>query len=109
MEIICVDGKFSADFLDFYTKNGVSVPLEGNIYNPRNVNKNSNGDYEILLVEIVNPEVKIQHKILGAVYKEPAWKLSRFAKIDGSQISLEEIASLKNELKLVEYSSCLNN
>ena len=101
-ELICIDGKFSADFLDFYSKHGVSVPVEGKLYNPRSVNKNSNGEWEILLVEIVNPEVPIKHKILGIAYKEPAWRLTRFAKIDGTQISLEELVELKKELKFVE-------
>lgn len=102
MELICIDGKFSAEFLDFYAKHGVSVPVEGKLYNPRSVNKNSNGDWEILLVEIVNPQVPIKHPILGVAHKEPAWRLNRFAKLDNSKISIEEAVELKKELKLVE-------
>jgi len=102
MEMVCIDGKFSAEFLDFYAKYGVSVPVEGKLYNPRSVNKNSNGEWEILLVEIVNPQVPIKHPILGIAHKEPAWRLSRFAKLDGSQISTEEAIMLKKEFKLIE-------
>lgn len=100
-ELICIDGKFSAYHLDFYSKHGVSIPSEGKFYTPRNINRNSNGEWEILLNEIINPEIPIKHPILGVAYKEPAWRLSRFAKIDGSEISAEEIREMKKE-KIVE-------
>jgi len=101
-EIICVDGKFNTEALNFYSQHGVVTPKEGKLYNPRSVNKNSNGEWEILLVELINPEVPIKHPILGVAYKEPAWRLSRFAKIDGTQISIEEAIKIKKDLKLVE-------
>ena len=101
-ELICVDGKFNAEVLSFYSQHGVVTPEEGKLYNPRSINKNSNGEWEILLEELVNPEVPIKHPILGVAYKEAAWRLSRFAKIDGSQLYLEEVVQMKKDLKLVE-------
>jgi len=100
-ELICINNKFPPDYLAFYKQHGVIIPEQDNIYSVRSISKNSNGDWEILLNEIINPEVPIKHPILGIAHKEPAWKVSRFANLDQSSISQEEIDEIKKETKLV--------
>jgi len=91
MEVICVDGKFPPDYLDFYSKHGVSTPIQDKIYTIRSVSRNSEGNYEILLEELINPPIPIKHKILGTTLKEPAWKISRFRTLNMEQINTEEL------------------
>jgi hypothetical protein len=73
MEIICVDGSFPVDKLEFYKLHGVSVPQQDKLYNIRAVINNSNGKKGILLEEIKNPTIPFKHPII----KPPA---SPFAK-----------------------------
>lgn len=94
MEVICVNGKFLADYLDFYAKHGVSTPIQDNIYTIRSISRNSEGNYEVLLEELINPQVPIKHKILGIALKEPAWALSRFRFLDGIIITEEYVKNI---------------
>lgn len=91
MEVICVNGKFPSDYLDFYAKHGVSTPIQDKIYTIRSVSRNSEGNYEVLLEELINPQVPIKHKILGIALKEPAWKIDRFRTLNMEQINTEEL------------------
>jgi len=98
-QLLCIDGKFNADFLAFYNLFGIKTPEEGRIYTPRAISRNSNGDWEILLNEIVNRTVLIKHPILQTTAKEPAWKISRFTNLDGNPVSKEKIKeSIKEEI-----------
>lgn len=94
MDIICKNANFTAEQLAFYNEHGIVTPQKDNLYTIRSFTRNSNGDYEILLNEIINKEVPIKHKILGISYKEPAWKSTRFAKLNGDVITKEEIKNL---------------
>ncbi len=90
MELLCVNGKFTAEQLAFYEKHGVVTPKEEKIYNPRAVIKHSNGDIGILLEEIINPKVPIKHPILGVAEIEPTWAITRFRNLKGNTLSSEE-------------------
>lgn len=102
MEMICVNGRFSADQLAFYKKYGVTIPKEDEFYTPRRISKNSNGDWEVLLNEIVNPHVPVKHPVMGIIDMEVSWKLSRFANLDQSQITKEQVKEFKDQEKLIE-------
>jgi hypothetical protein len=94
MDIICINDLFESEKLAFYEQHGIVTPQKDNLYTIRLFSKNSNGEYEILLNEIINKEIPIKHKILGISYKEPAWKSTRFAKLNGDIITKEEIKNL---------------
>ena len=102
MEAICIDGSFPADYLQFYSQHGVKTPNQDSIYNFRSVSRNSQGKYEVLLEEIINPQVPIKHPILGVSYKEPAWDLNRFRTLAGDIITEEMIKEIKNIDKLID-------
>lgn len=98
LELICDNAIFSPEQLAFYIQFGVVTPIKDEIYTPRSITKNSNGDWEILLNEIQNDPVPIKHKILGISYKEVAWNLNRFKMLNGDSVSIEMIKELKKEL-----------
>lgn len=102
MEAICINGSFPADYLQFYAQHGVKTPNKDSIYNFRSVSKNSQGKYEVLLEEIINPEIPIKHPILGISKKEPAWDLNRFRTLSGDEITQEMVKEFKNINKLIE-------
>lgn len=102
MEVLCVNSSFPADYLQFYAQYGVKTPNKDSIYHFRSVSKNSQGKYEVLLEEIINPEVPIKHHILNISYKEPAWDLNRFRTLSGDEITSEMIKEFKNIDKLIE-------
>ena len=95
MEAICINGSFPGEYLAFYAQNGVKTPNQDSIYNFRSVSRNSQGRYEVLLEEIINPEVPIKHPILGVSYKEPAWDLNRFRTLSGDTITEEMVKEIK--------------
>lgn len=101
METICINGSFPAGYLKFYAEHSVKTPNKDRIYNFRSVSKNSQGKYEVLLEEIINPPVPIKHPILGISYKEVAWDLNRFRTFSGDIITEEMIKEFKNVNKLV--------
>lgn len=100
MQIICINGTFPQDYLQFYSQFGVKTPNQDSIYNFRSVSKNSQGKYEVLLEEIINPEVPIKHPILGISKKEPAWDINRFATLNQEVISEEMIKSIDKTEKI---------
>lgn len=90
-EIICINGNFTADQLEFYKLHGVSTPQQDKIYTIRAVINNSNGKKGILLEEIKNPTIPFKHHILGIVYNEPNWDINRFRNLDQSIITKEQL------------------
>ena len=99
-DLICINDKFAPDVLAFYEKHGIVTPIQDVMYSARSISKNSMGNWEILLNEIVNKEIPIKHPVLGVSYKEPAWDLKkRFANIDQSEISEEDVNELKKNKK----------
>jgi hypothetical protein len=77
MDIICINDLFESEKLAFYEQHGIITPQKDNLLN-----------------EIINKEIPIKHKILGVSHKEPAWKATRFAKLNGDIITKEEIKNL---------------
>lgn len=91
-QILCIDGMFTPDQLAFWAKYGVKHPIEDKIYSVREViYRNSNGDSGFLLNEINNPTVPIEHPILGVTQIEPYWHIRRFAHLDQTPLSIEEV------------------
>lgn len=97
-EIICIDGNFPIEQLEFYKLRGVSVPQQDILYNIRAVINNSNGKKGILLEEIKNPTIPFKHPILGIVHNEPNWDINRFRNLDQTEITKEQ---LNEALKLI--------
>ncbi len=98
--LICVNDSFPNDYLEFYIKHNVKIPKEGKIYTCRDFSRNSEGNMEILLNELINPEVPIKHKVLNIAFKEPAWKSSRFTTLLGEVITEEMLLEMKKEANL---------
>lgn len=97
-EVICINSIFPRDYLEFYQKHNVQIPKKDQIYTIREVVKPSlGGEAGILLEEIKNPLVPVKHHILTSAMMEPSWKISRFAKLDGSSISREEVREMIKE------------
>jgi len=86
--------------LAFYKKYKVKTPIKNNIYNIRTISRNSNGDLEVLLEEIINVDVPIKHPILGISWKEVAWDLKRFRTLSQEVITEEMIQELKQTIKI---------
>lgn len=99
MEIICIDGHFSSEQLDFYNVHGVIVPKKDDLYNIRDVIKNSDGSVGLLLEELINPLIPIRHKILGISKMEPNWNINRFRKLSGEDVLYEEVKELLKNIK----------
>jgi len=91
MEIICVDGSFPEDKLEFYKLHGVSVPQQDKLYNIRAIINNSNGKKGILLEEIKNPTIPFKHPILGVTHNEPNWDSYRFRNRNQTEITKEQV------------------
>jgi hypothetical protein len=98
MEILCIDNKFSPDQLQFYSIHKVVVPSI-TMYGIRDIIINSTGKVGLLLEELVNPKVPIKHPLLGFAKTEPNWDKNRFAKLDGTEITEEDIKQWANQLK----------
>lgn len=99
MDIICSDGKFSAEVLDFYAKNGISYPLQDKMYTLREARReygkvDSLDNLGFLLEEIKNPKVDCYHAILGNVKIEPSFSAKRFTNLMGLPLNREEVSIL---------------
>lgn len=98
MDLICTNGKFSAEVLDFYNKHGVSTPVVDKMYTLREIIKTTNGKTGVRLEEIKNPKVPIVHKILNQnVMVEPSFDINRFCKLNGELLSSDEVRELIKE------------
>lgn len=94
MEVICINGTFSQDFLLYYKEHGVEVPRENLIYSIREVVNHTNGQTGVRLDQIKNPEIPDFHTILGNILIEPTFNIKRFAKLNGGEITKEEIKEI---------------
>lgn len=89
MDIICVDGKFPPEFMAIYKEYGVTIPEQDSLYTIREVIKHTNGKTGLLLNEIKNPQVPINHPVLGKTMREPTFKLERFRTLLGDLLTKE--------------------
>lgn len=101
-EVICVDAKFTSDQLAFWAQYGVVHPEQDKMYNIREFIKNSEGNAGFLLDEIHNPKVPIAHPILGTTMIEPYWNYKRFAHLDGTTLSIEEVKEWDRQYQLMK-------
>lgn len=104
MEILCVNGKFPADFAAFYKEHGVKTPEQDKIYNIRAVIRHASkvgdeGAIGLWLEELPNPKVPVQHPVLGEQMVEPSWHQDRFRTLKGEHI---DIAALREMVKAPE-------
>lgn len=90
-EIICINGSFLPEQLEFYKLHKISVPKQDKLYNIRALINNSNGKKGILLEEIKNPTIPFKHHILGIIHNEPNWDINRFRNLDQSEITKEQL------------------
>jgi hypothetical protein len=100
-DVICINGSFPPDYVEFYQKHGVVTPEQGKLYTVREVinhaSKTAGGDtVGILLEEIVNPPVPIQTAILSG-NREPSWAISRFRNLDGTELEADEVREMVKE------------
>jgi len=87
-DLICKDGSFPQEALNFYAKHGVLTPEEGKMYTCREVVSHSIGKKGIRLEELVNPKVPVDTGIIkGSI--EPSWALNRFQTLAGEQVTAE--------------------
>lgn len=98
-EIMCIDGKFPAEQLEYYAKTGVTVPLQDQIYTIRDIIFNAVNGKGLRLQEIVNPTIPIQHPILGLVQLEPNWAIRRFTTLLGESITDDMLREWQKEMK----------
>lgn len=98
MDVICIDSTFSSEVLQFYEKHGVVTPMKDSLYTIRDVIINSNGKTGLLLEEIVNPKIPINHDLMQSVVMfEPNWDINRFRNLDNSAINVSEVKqTIKN-------------
>lgn len=89
MEVICINGTFKKEELEFYATHGVVIPKKDVIYSIRKI-RNDRGTKGLLLNEIINPEVPIKTMMGGLLYIEPSWHVRRFSTLLGDKIEVEE-------------------
>lgn len=108
MDIICIDNTFKPEILQFYKDHNVTIPEKGVMYSVRELIQHSMADIGFKLNEIYNPEVPINHPILGIILVEPTWHIRRFTNLHGNTITKEQIEELKLALKevLIDTVEC---
>ncbi len=99
MEVICIDGTFSQEQLNFFRLYGIALPQEGSLYSIRDVVQHTTGDVGVRLEEIVNPVTPCSHPVLGAVFLEPTFNIKRFSTLLGEKISESAVRELNLHLK----------
>lgn len=90
-QVICINDVFPVEWLKIYRENNVTTPIEGTIYTVREMITHTTGKVGVLLNEIVNPPVEINHPVLGKSYREVTWNLERFRTLMGHPPKKEEI------------------
>ena len=98
-DVICVDATFTPEQLAFYKVWGVEHPEQDKIYSVREVKRHSNGNVGLLLNEIINPEVPVISPILGEIWIETTWKISRFRTLNNDKIEHYEHERQVSELR----------
>ena len=108
MEIICVNGVFSPQQMELFSRYGIITPSENSIYNVRDVIKPSGkAGTGLLLEELVNPLIPLMHPILGRkVPMEPNWKIERFSTLSGEPLSREDVESIKQGTTVKQIEPC---
>lgn len=100
MDVICINGTFRPDNLEFYRKHGVLTPIKDKIYTIRRKLWNG-GKLGVYLNELKNPEIPIQSIISDKGYKmmEPNWNIDRFRTLQGEVITEEMLENITADLE----------
>lgn len=95
MEVICINGKFSQEQIDFWVLHGVRWPEESKIYHICDWVKHSTGEVSVYLSELDdNPLVPIIHPILGVQMMCVGFAPKRFTTLLGGTVEMEQIKNL---------------
>jgi hypothetical protein len=97
-QLICIDANFPAEWLEIYKKSDVQIPVVDTIYTVREIITHTTGKIGVLLNEIVNPPIEINHPVLGKSYREVTWNLERFRTLMGHPPKKEEIQEFIKEI-----------
>lgn len=100
MDVICINGTFQQEQLDFYKKHGVLTPIKDKLYTIRRKVWNR-GKLGVYLEELVNPEIPIQSIISssGVKFMEPNWNIDRFRTLQGDVITEEMLENITVDLE----------
>ncbi len=102
-EVLCINGTFAADVLEFYAVHRVQIPEKDKIYTVRNVIRHTNFKTGFLLNEIQNPEVPIG-TAFGLISREPTFDIKRFTTLLGDQLEEKELIKEFAEVTLPEQN-----
>lgn len=105
-EVICINGTFPADVLEFYAVHGVQIPEKDKIYTVRNVIRHTNFKTGFLLNEIQNPEVPIS-TAFGLISREPTFDIKRFTTLLGDVLEEKELLQEFETVKAPEPTTPL--
>jgi hypothetical protein len=100
LDIICINDEFTNEQLAFWREHNIAHPVKDNFYTVRYAIKHSTGDIGFLLNEIINPKVPIKHPVLGTIMIEPTFNYNRFAKINGTTLTIEDAREILSQLKI---------
>jgi len=98
MDVICSNGTFSSDYLQWAIQHNVEIPLENSLYSIRDTIRTFNG-LGIYLIEIINPIVEFQG-ITGMVQIEPNFSYKRFSTLSGEPLTIEEVLEQLKSIRL---------
>ena len=101
-EIICINSKYSQDYLEFYSKWNVKVPVEDKIYTLRDKVLHTTGEWGLRVVEIVNPKFPVESSLLPDAWVEPTFNINRFADLLGNP--LEKVKESITDDNLQEHT-----
>lgn len=112
-EVICINGQFTNDQLEFWAKYNVKCPEQDKLYTIRDVVRNTDGSIGLHLEEIHNPTIPINHPILGVAMIEPNFDINRFRQLDGSPLNATELMSIFRvqiqTVKIKNYDNVFKN
>lgn len=92
MDVVCINSKYTQEWLDYFKENGISYPKQDKLYTIRKIVQNTKGEKGLLLNEIINPEVTKISPITGFKGNtEQNFAISRFTNLDGTPVLYEQI------------------
>lgn len=92
-EVIYVNDVYSPEVLAFYNRFSITRPIVNEIYTIRDIIKASaTKETGLLLNEVKNPLVEVDHPILGKKIKmEPNFNINRFTDLYGNKLTKDSI------------------
>ena len=97
-DLLCIDDTYPEVDIAYMNKHGIVWPKAEKVYSIRAVVNFPVGEKGVLLNEIKNPSTpKISPSFGMKGTSEQAWKISRFRNLDGTEIQMEELNSIKSK------------